>query len=222
MVVLLAALALVSLAAGDELVVLLLDTSGSMSGQEAAMVEGTNALLANMSKTMEANQWNGTFNVQIYAFSDNSRHLVSEGPLRNHPGISLAQYRCSGGTPLFDVLGETLQTIRNGSTIILATDGEDTTSYHFTRKDIAALIDTATKERDIQFLYIYKGQEAFDGGQGLGFVGPQGIPGPAVAYAAAAVGATPLGHTLASISVSASAPMFRHLDKTESVTKDEL
>lgn len=193
----------------NELVVLLLDTSGSMQGQEVSMVDGTNAILANMSSTLKRANWKGVFNAQVYTFSDNSRKLIIEAPLGSDQlKLTLDHYRCSGGTPLLDVLGDTIESIRDNSTIILATDGEDTTSHRFTNDQIKKLITKAREERDIHFIYVYKNDEAFIGGIDLGFMGPAGIPGPSGTYAIATAANQPLGNSFITVS---SAPIFRHL-----------
>lgn len=204
-------LTLTVFASSDELVVLLLDTSGSMEGQEEAMVKGTNAVLANMSATLKRADWRGVFNVQIYTFSNRGKRLIVESPLGSDATqLTLDQYRCGGGTPLYDVLGETLEHIRDNSTIIIATDGEDTTSERFSLEDVKNMMTKAREERDIHFVYVYKNEEAFTGGIGLGFMGPAGIPGPAGTYAIT-TDSSDLGVSLMTVTCGASSPMFRHL-----------
>lgn len=199
----------------EEVVVLLLDTSGSMQGHEDAMVEGVNGFLANATQTAESNGWTTPIRVEIYTFSALEgapvRQLIAKGPLQEHPSITRAQYRCDGGTPLYDALGETLQTIRDNSTIILATDGEENASWRFSRPRISEMIEEAYKERDIQFIYLYKGREAFTGGEQLNFVGPQGLPGPAAQLVATAAHDASLGSTFVSVSATAGTTMFRHI-----------
>lgn len=201
----------IATASSDELVVLLLDTSGSMEGQEKAMVEGTNAVLANMSATLKRADWRGVFNVQIYTFADRGKRLIVESPLGSDAThLTLDQYECGGGTPLYDVLGETLEHVRDNSTIIIATDGEDTTSSRFNVQDIKKMMNKAREERDIHFVYVYKNEEAFTGGIDLGFMGPAGVPGPAGTYAIT-TDSSDLGASLMTVSCGASSPMFRHL-----------
>lgn len=202
--------------AADELLVVLLDTSGSMEGQEASMVEGTNAILANMSNTLLRANWTGSFNVQIYTFANSARTLLLENQLTNHIEISIDQYVCGGGTPLYDVLGDTLNTIRDNSTIIIATDGEDTTSQHYDADTIKQMINKAREERDIHFVYVYKNDDAFTGGVGLGLAGPPGLPGPAGTFSVSGPSHMNLGEYLNAIPVSATTgAMFRHLNLAE-------
>lgn len=83
----------------SELVVLLLDTSGSM-------VEGTNAILTNMAATLERANWTGVFNAQVYTFADKGRKLIMEAPLGSKGlKLTLEQYQCVGGTSLFGCPG---------------------------------------------------------------------------------------------------------------------
>jgi uncharacterized protein with von Willebrand factor type A (vWA) domain len=191
----------------SELVVLLLDTSGSMAGQEVAMVEGTNTILANMAATLERANWTGVFNAQVYTFADKGRKLIMEAPLGSKSlNLTLEQYQCVGGTPLLDVLGDTIKSIRDNSTIIVATDGEDTTSERFTLDQVKELITKARQERDIHFVYVYKNDEAFTGGMDLGLIGPVGT------MTVAASSDMPLGQAIRITACGASAPMFRHIE----------
>lgn len=148
---------------------------------------------------------------------------IAKGRLQDHPSISKQQYYTDGGTPLFDVLGETLDNIHDNSTIILATDGEDTTSWRFSRRDISKKIEKAYKERDIQFIYLHKGPEAFSAGQSLNFIGVDGKAGSASTFVAAPIGSNPLGSVFTTVATSASAPMFRHLTSSDLPNiKDEI
>lgn len=201
--------------ATDELLILLLDTSGSMRGQEEAMVAGVNEVLSNMTDTLQRarSSWNGTFNVQIYAFSDvggPTKRLLLEAPLHTRPQITLDHYRCDGGTPLYDVVGGTLAKLPNGATLVIATDGEDTTSRSYTQNQIAkALKREVLVERDIHLVYVYKGVEAEREAANIANMPRQTWNNPTHSDFYMPMGSI-LTHTFAS-NVAASAGVFRHV-----------
>jgi hypothetical protein len=204
-------------AAKDELLVFLIDTSGSMAGQEVDIVNGVNKVMEDMfAQYQKFTHTNGTFSVQIWTFSERERRLLTEAPLQTVPKIAFEQYRPSGGTPLMDAIGDTLKNVPNGSTIIIATDGEDTTSSRYTLKDVKEMIADAKEKRDIQFIFVAKGTEAFSGGARLGLDKDSVYKGPitdkfniAIGYSAAS--------TSGRIQVSACGILigtgaFRHLE----------
>lgn len=196
---------------GDETIVLLLDTSGSMAGQEAAMVEGTNAVLSNMAQTLDTAGWDGTFNVQLYTFSGRERRLLIEAPLKSRPSITLDHYGCGGSTPLYDVIGQTLHSMPDNSTLVIATDGEDNNSYEYGRSQVTKLLEIAQKERDIHVIYVYKGEDAFSAAHDMNIPGGvhHGTATIAIGYASLGEGMGTLG---VAIGNAASAHVaFRHL-----------
>lgn len=219
-------LCLAATALGDELVVMLLDTSGSMRGQEEAMVRGVNDVLANMSDTLGlAKHWSGTFNVQIYLFSGHERNelplghernevpikrLLLESPLHLRPQITLEQYQCNGGTPLYDVLGDTLATLPPNSTLVVATDGEDTTSRRFRNAQIVEMLNTTLAERDIHIIYVYKGVQAEREamGVGIGNCASSGTGTIAIGLSSSDLGAA---FTTTFANFGGSAATFRHI-----------
>lgn len=219
-----------------ELVVFLLDTSGSMEGREDAMVQGVNDVLSNMTKTLQSTGWKGAFDVEIYTFSHDTRKLLFRRPLREDPRLERNQYHCFGGTPLYDVLGETLDTIPSGTTLVVATDGQDTTSHRYMVERVRQLMAEA-RERDVEFIYIYENTEAFTGGVHAGFfadasgslpVGTHAISTPVGSSMGVAIGSS--ASAFASVSVGVGGSVFRHVAGTAPVpvgpgatdTNDEL
>ncbi len=165
---------LVAVVVAEERIVMLLDASGSMSGQEHAVVDGVNQLLSHLAASLPKD---ALISVAAFKFSDTSRKLLFEAPLDLVTELDVVDYRVGGGTPLFDVLGETLDTIRDNSTIVIATDGEDTTSTRYTRPQIMDKIEVAKTQRDIHFIFVAAGPEAFQGGASIGLGGGPGVVG---------------------------------------------
>lgn len=187
-------------AARAEMAVFLLDTSGSMQGMEGSMVRGVNDVLDTMRRTLERAGPNVSAafgGVEIYTFNErDGRQLLLRRATLNEPlGITVEQYRCWGGTPLYDALADTLQAMPPRSTLVLATDGEENTSRRHNRDSVRRLMDVARTERDIEFIYVYKNTEAFTGGVDLGFMD---FKGHAMASTVAVnAGARSLGYVMA-------------------------
>jgi len=196
--------------AQDELIVFLLDTSGSMQGQEQSMVEGVNKLIGRLEQVFRSTGSQSAFNVQMYTFSW-KRNLLLEAPLSSVPLITTEQYRADGGTALFDTIGETLSTIRDNSTIVIATDGEDTSSTKYSKAEISEMIEKAKETRDIHFIFLAKGPEAFVGGEAIGLNKGTG------AYAVPIASNVQFASIMTSGSVvgTVSASMLRHVDPKE-------
>lgn len=199
---------LASLVRSDELIVFLLDTSGSMVGQEQAMVDGVNKVLGDMEHTLA--RLNGTsvrFNVKIWTFSDYSRRLLVETTMSKRPRIALEQYVANGGTPLYDAILQALGTMTDNSTLVIATDGQDTTSQS-DRYSVRAAIKKAKQERDIQFIFIGQGEETMTQADNIGLgsydLGSYAIP----VLTGASIGGTIMASP---VSASIQTASFRHL-----------
>lgn len=96
--------------------------------------------------------------------------------------IDKSQYHPEGGTPLFDAIGQILGWLKDNSTIVIATDGEDTTSRNFSKAKITEMIKDAKEWKKIKFIFAAKGMDAFTGGTDIALQ-PVFIPGNNFAYA---------------------------------------
>lgn len=195
-------LLLISVSFGDdERIIFLLDTSGSMAGQEVEMVQSVNNQLEKMNNVVSPN--GSVFEVLIYTFST-GRALLLESNLAASPRIRVDQYVCDGATALFDAVAETLERdAKRGSTIIIATDGQDNSSSR-SSQEIREMLEKARTTNDIEVIYIAKGEEAWEQSRAMGIPGPQGVRG-----ASSETLGVLLGGGAATIAVSATA--FRHV-----------
>ncbi len=212
--IIIASVAAASPPGGDELIVFLLDTSGSMQGEEQDMVDGVNTLLENMERTYESitsDQPKKRFNVHIWTFSESSTRLLMESTLAAKPRVTREQYVADGGTPLYDAIGNTLRDIPDNSTIVIATDGQDTTSSQFSRRVVSRDIKEAKEKRDIQFIFIAQGKDVFEDAQDMGFDDGPGTFAYAVPIGMSVGVAVSSNAMVTSVSTSA----FRHVQLSE-------
>jgi uncharacterized protein with von Willebrand factor type A (vWA) domain len=156
-------------------IIFLLDVSGSMAGKEASMIEGVNALLHNMEVKAESLNVSQYFHVNIYTFNNNYK-LIAETVLGSKRRLAPEEYLTSGGTSLYDTIGHVLENVAKGATIIIATDGEDTTSSKFSKAQILDVIQKAKQDKNVEFVYLAQGPEAFVGGQSIGMTNTYSAP----------------------------------------------
>lgn len=180
-------------------VVFLLDTSGSMRGHESLVVNGVNKVLQDMQDTYNKLQSTEQYKLLFYAFSDSSKRLIMEGTFASQ--LSVDNYVTGGGTPLFDVIVETIGEVPDRSTIVIATDGEDTTSSKFSRSETRRAILAAKENRDIDFVFVANGMEAFNEAEAIGVRQAVNIAG--------------FENFAGSASVPCSASVFRYENKKE-------
>ena len=130
--------------------VFLLDTSGSMKGQEEKMVDATNTLITSLVKDVP------DLSYDIYTFADYRYPVLQRRPDEEVKLITLDDYDCDGFTTLYDTLAKTIQEEEN-CTIVLATDGEDTDSHRFKLHDVQDMVHDAEEKKGITFKFIAEG-----------------------------------------------------------------
>jgi len=171
----------------------LLDVSGSMQGKEEEMVYGVNNLLKTIRKDYDPNECQ--ISVEFHIF-DHELRFLKEASLFRNPFINVDDYAVRGSTALYDSLATVIDKSPDGAIIVIATDGMDNQSREHTPDSIKAKIADAEKKRNIEFVFVAEGPDAFTGGAHIGFAntgihttniassfvgmpnGVQGPPGP--------------------------------------------
>ncbi|GAG84492.1 unnamed protein product, partial [marine sediment metagenome] len=69
---------------------------------------------------------------------------------------------------LFDALGQVIKETAKNSTIVVATDGEDTVSTKISKKEITNLIQKSQIEHGVEIIFVAQGPKAFTGGEDIG------------------------------------------------------
>lgn len=149
----------------EERLVVIVDSSGSMSFQTGDMVGAINAAMDQFSQ--DAAKKNTAVHIDLVSFADTARTLYS-GPLTaTHPRLAQEDYEPFGGTALYDTLAPWLKEEKNATFIIL-TDGDDTTSTLCNLKQTIELVQHAKREGKCQFIFLAQGEEALVQGRSLG------------------------------------------------------
>jgi len=109
----------------------LLDKSGSMHPQSDDAIGSFNSFV-------EA-QPDGTV-LSLWTFSDDLKSVFKDMPVRDVEPLTTANYRPSGGTALYDAMGEVLKGLTAGSRLIVLTDGQENSSIQYTKEHVRDLI----------------------------------------------------------------------------------
>ncbi len=141
----------------------ILDSSGSMLGKEKSVVNAINGMFSEWKKRDTLVQFN------IYTFSEQVRLFIKNSNLDITTEISEQDYRVAGMTSLYDAIVQVLKDNKDQErTFVIITDGEDTSSSHFTRQDAKNAIFLAKLEQNASFVFIGEGEKAFSESQNLG------------------------------------------------------
>lgn len=136
---------------------IILDESGSMSGNTAQTISGCNEILNVIREDEKNNSAHRRNLVSIYAFQSGgtpSRYLMKNAPAGKVADLTDRDYRPCGCTPLLDAIGMTLvdlEAIANthedaNAIITIFTDGYENSSTEYTYEQVAAII-SRLKER---------------------------------------------------------------------------
>ena len=99
--------------------VMALDKSGSMRGEEDAVKSAANAFIDAL-RPEDA--------LGVVGFSDGAETLADLAPYRTWSRHAVSQYKTGGGTALYDGIGlalERLETVKGRRAIVVMTDGKD-------------------------------------------------------------------------------------------------
>ncbi len=154
------------------LVTVILDKSGSMKPIQKKTVDGFNEYLSGLREDKETE-----YSLTLVQFSSDALGIPHVQLEHHDKKISeivgvmwLHNYEPSGGTPLFDAIGQTVCQIPNDSRpkiVVIITDGEENASMEFNRESVKNLI--VEKEKlDWKFIFLGANIDTPVVAQGLG------------------------------------------------------
>jgi len=109
----------------------LLDKSGSMHPQSDDAIGSFNAFVKE--------QPEGTV-LSLWTFSNDLQNVFKDTPVKDVKPLTTADYRPSGGTALYDAMGEVLKGLPAGSKLLVLTDGQENSSHRYTKQHVKDLI----------------------------------------------------------------------------------
>jgi len=154
----------------------LIDCSGSMNSTGPEQVaEGVNEALRRLGATQKQEPTSSII-VNITGFNTSFIEIILSSPLTfDAPRISPEQLCFAGDTALYDALGDTIVGTHcftppdstEDVIIVVATDGDDTSSKRFTAEKIHALVQQH-RTMGVRFIYIGAGDDAMKAGLKMG------------------------------------------------------
>src|SRR5690606_30243909 len=118
--------------------------------------------------------------VTIALFDDRYELIYNATKISNVEPFTSSTYVPRGTTALYDAIGRTIAEIdarlpekikgkpNENITIAILTDGHENSSREFTREQIFHLIETHTKNRGWDFIYLSADPQAFDAANDIG------------------------------------------------------
>lgn len=166
------------------LVAIALDKSFSMMDRRAETIDAMNEYI-NVLKTDGQGEIIATMiQFDSYGFGTGPANLEEtyvNKPIADVPKIGTHNYRPRGSTPLYDAIGHVISRVEEEDTgkddkviVVIMTDGLENASRHHNKASIMELRDR--KEADgWEFVYLGAGDQAWAGGQALGFRSSQTV-----------------------------------------------
>ena len=157
------------------LVVMVLDKSGSMSSVQADTIGGFNNFI------QKQKELPGECKFSLVQFDYTWHYTINNLDIVNVPELSEATFTPYGGTALLDTLGNTinqvgsdLRQMKEGDRpskvlFIVLTDGQENSSYHFSRDQVFDMIKRQREIYSWEFIFLGANQNAISSGLGMGF-----------------------------------------------------
>jgi uncharacterized protein with von Willebrand factor type A (vWA) domain len=140
-------------------VVYLLDASASMAPIAEETIKAINEAVKSLSLPDD-------HKILIYSFNEICTCL-RDTHINDFTEITTNEYRCFGMTSLYDSLCEIICNTPRNSTLVVATDGTDTSSKKYTEEDCNHFIKDAQTMKKIEIFYIAQGDDAIEQGSRL-------------------------------------------------------
>jgi uncharacterized protein with von Willebrand factor type A (vWA) domain len=150
-------------------VIILLDESGSMEDQEQSIIPAVQQALCSLARMVPSPN---ELSVKVFCFADEMRLVcdntlgaIDEMRMLTKEGVA---YSPHGTTSLYDAILEGLEHCASHATLLVATDGENTTGHHTQETARKALAKAQQGPRRIKVIWLAEGSGAALEGKALG------------------------------------------------------
>lgn len=146
--------------------VLLLDSSGSMSTQRRDVIGGINETIRQQRSSLPEDK---TTMFTVITFSNEVSSPIDH-KLATVPFFTEADYSPNGSTALYDAMGLSIERYKNESNVIflIMTDGEENSSKHYTHPQVTQMIQKAKDTKNWNFIYLSEDITTFKQGDRMG------------------------------------------------------
>jgi uncharacterized protein YegL len=147
------------------------DKSGSMDIRRSETISGFNEYIDQLDKDAV-----GDIELSLIQFDTGVYDKYINKPLEDVPDLTLEDFVPSGMTALYDGVGRAIRTAdksigdRDKVLIVIMTDGGENSSREYRHDAILSLIGRR-RAKGWEFVFLGAGEEAWDAGVNLGFVG---------------------------------------------------
>jgi hypothetical protein len=147
-------------------IVIVLDSSSSMSSISTNMLASLNALIKEQQSITEKPT---TFT--LIKFADNVTTIRENEPLERIRPLSDEDYIPSGMTALYDGIGYAINRFRNERDVLMViiTDGQENASKKFNKTYVTDKINEKKKYSNWEYIYLSSDLDTFEQGNTLGF-----------------------------------------------------
>lgn len=155
------------------MICLILDRSGSMSGKENDVIGGVNTFITQQKQLPDPAQ------LCLVRFDTSGiERFRPMTPLEKVEPLLSAEYVPSGGTPLLDAIGDTINQLDQDWTalqpqqaiLMIVTDGQENSSTRFKKQRIKEMIEARQASGKWAFIYLGADLSTFDDAQAFGIL----------------------------------------------------
>lgn len=155
----------------DVWVSMILDESGSMSGQEGDVIGSFNSYV----KDVQGQP--GKTYLTLTKFNDTAKLIYANRAISDVNPLDSKGYAPRGSTALLDAIGNTIHAVERDESaaevkpkclFVIFTDGYENASREYSREQIRTLIESKEKKDGWTFIYLGANQDAFTAGASMG------------------------------------------------------
>ena len=147
-------------------IVIILDESGSMESVRNNMIKSINDLIKEQKQIKER-----PASFTLVKFNHLVNRVIKNISLEEISLLNSEDYTPSGGTALYDCIGDTIEWFRNEKDVlmIIVTDGQENSSKSFTKDEITRMIDEKKNKNGWTYVYLSNDLSTASQGDFLGF-----------------------------------------------------
>lgn len=147
----------------DYKIVMILDESGSMEPTKSSIVDSINDLIRQQKAIKERPTL-----FTLIKFNSQTHTIRQNAPFDETDFISNKDYTPSGGTALYDAIGEAIEAYKAEKNVLMViiTDGEENASRRYSKSEVAPKIDELKADTDKGWSFVYIGCDLATAKQG--------------------------------------------------------
>ncbi|RWS26571.1 VWA domain-containing protein-like protein [Leptotrombidium deliense] len=149
------------------IICMIVDESGSMTGNENEVIGGYNTFIQDQLKLGDEAR------LHLLKFNSNVTTVLQDVPLANVPLFNTSSYRPNGGTALYDAMADGINSVAltkqndERAVVVIITDGGECSSRRYTEQQVKDLIAKYKSHGDWSFVYVGECAKEFAASMGI-------------------------------------------------------